>query len=456
MEKYQELENRIADAEAKQKEYEAEREKLLSQIGRQQVMGSSTGSAEQKCLSMFGVTNVKDLINVNTGLPRFKHVPLEYKGMVRQLKEDVDTTRMIQQVINGEKLDGADRPAALKGMLDGNYFAKNVLAPKLKAFGTGNVGAGAEWVPTLVSSQYIEEFELERKVAAKFRGINMPSSPFDVPVQTDVTIARRQPESCDPADNIASTNFGTDKITLDAEKLVEHMCLPEEMNEDSAPQILALARSEVVMAQERAFETAILNGDADGSHQDRDSTSATLAVSAWDGLRKLALANSANGSVVDFLGAATDLPKLRAMRTAMGKFGVNVMDLCWVVGPTVYNQMLALDEVTTVDNFGPGATILQGALAALDGIPIIISEYQREDLNATGVHDGVTTNLKTLSLVNHRRFMWGTRRPIRVRAVQDPTPPGDRWILASWWRGDFQGHAQGANEVSVVQGINVL
>jgi hypothetical protein len=38
----------------------------------------------------------------------------------------------------------------------------------------------------------------------------------------------------------------------------------------------------------------------------------------------------------------------------------------------------------------------------------------------------------------------------------DPTPPGDRWLLASWWRGDFKGHTQSASETSVVLGRNVL
>lgn len=449
------LEKRISAAETAQKNYESEREKLLLQNRNNNSQVRHMGSDEQKAMSAFRCTHVKDLINVNTADPRFQHVPMHYKGLVRQLKEDVDISRLIQQVVHGEAKD-TDRISKVKGMLTGNAYGREVLAPRLKAFGSTVVGAGDEWVPTLVSAQYIEEFELERKVSGRFKQVTMPSSPFDLPVQRNVTVARRQVESCDPADNVAAANFGTSKITLEAEKLVEHMCLPEELNEDSAPQILALARTEVVEAQERAVESAILNGDTAVTHQDADVTSASDARTAWDGLRKLAIANSANGSLIDFAAAAITLAKTRSMRAAMGKFGVAVSDLVWVTSPNTYLQMLALPEVTTVDQFGPQATILQGALAALDGIPIIISEFQREDLDANAVNTAPSDAFKTLTLVNHKRFIWGVRRPIRVRAVQDPTPPGDRWILASWWRGDFQGHAQSATEVSVVQGRNIL
>lgn len=446
------LEDRVAKAEEAARKSEEEKAAVIAANGRG-TAGSSANSDEQRALRYFGARDVKGLLQVNTGAKKFMHVPNELKHLVRQLKEDFDTSRLTQQICLGEAKDRGDVNSHVKGILDGTNFAREILAPKLKAFGTGSAGEGAEWVPTMVSSQFLEEFELDRQVLDQFKPVNMPSSPFDVPVQTDVTIARRQPESCDPADNIAATNFGTSKITLTAEKLVEYMCLPEELNEDSAPQILALCRQEVTEAQGRAWETGILNGDDSGTHMDSDVTGTVDARTAWKGLRKLALANSAT---VDFSAAAVTVTKLRAMRALMDKFGVSERNLTWMVSSKIYNQFLALPEVTTVEKFGPMATILRGSLAALDGIPIVISEFQRDDLSATGVYDGVTTNLSEVKLVNRSRFFWGVRRPIRVRATIDPTPPGDRWLLASWWRGDFQGFAQSATEASVVQGINVL
>lgn len=450
VEKIKELEARVEKAEKAAKAAEEDKARLIANGGLS--TGGSHTSDEQRALRYFGARSVKDLFGINTCDPKYKHVPVELKQLVRQLKEDLDVSRTIQQMFRGEQLDKGDVCAHVKGVLDGNYYGKHVLAPKLKAFGSTVAGAGDEWVPTIVSSQYIEEYELDRQVTDQFRQINMPSSPFDVPVQTDVTIARRQPESCDPADNIAPANYGTGKITLEASKLVEYMCLPEELNEDSAPQILALTRSEVTMAQARAWETAILNGDTTGPHMDVDVVAAEDARTTWKGLRKLALANSATKS---FAAAAVTTSGLRDMRAQMGKFGVRERELVWVVSSKIYQQMINLPEVTTVEKFGPMATILRGSLAALDGIPIVISEFARDDLNAVGVYDGVTTNLSTVLLVNRTRFMFGVRRPIRTRAQMDPTPPGDRWLMASWWRGDFKGHAQSVSEASVQLGIDI-
>lgn len=449
--KIKELEARVKNAEDAARKSEEDKAVLLASGGHK--TAGSSNSDEQRALRYFGARSVKDLLDTNTGHPKFKNVPAELKQLVVSLKEDFDISRLTQQIFHGEARDNGEQLAHVKGIVDGNHYARNVLAPKLKAFGSTVVGGGDEWVPTMVSSQFVEEFELDRQVVDQFKTINMPSSPFDVPIQTDVTIARKQIESCDPADNVPAANFGTSKLTLEAKKLVEYMCLPEELNEDSAVQILSLIRSEVTMAQARAWETAIINGDDTGPHMDTDVTAASDARKLWKGLRKLAIANSAT---VNFSGAAATVANLRAMRTLMGKFGVSERNLTWLVSSKIYNQFLSLPEVTTVEKFGPNATILRGSLAALDGIPIVISEYQRDDLAATGVNTAPGDVLSNVLLVNRSRFMWGVRRPIRVKAQMDAVPPGDRWLLASWWRGDFKGMPQSASETSVVLGRNVL
>lgn len=444
------IEDRIKQVEERIKERDEARFGMVAKGSTPYpIVGSRSNSDEAQCLRYFGVKNAKQLLEVNTGHPRFARVPEEYKFLVQELKRDIDISRLTQQIINGEPLDRNESPAYVKGILE-NSYGRNVLAPRLKAFDSTTPGAGDEWVPTAVSTQYIEEYELERKTAQQFRQINMPSDPYDLPVQTNVTKARIQAES----GTLTGANFGTASIRLDATKLTEFYPLPEELNEDSAPDILALCRSEVVEAEIRAVEAAILNGDDSVTHMDADTAAgaADLSEKAWKGLRKLALDNSATQ---DFLAAAVDLSGLRAMRTQMGKFGHNVRELVWIASMKVYNQMLSINEVTTVEKFGPQATILNGALAALDGIPIITSEYVRDDLDATGVNILPGDSTSVIHLVNHRRFYFGVRRPIRVKVTMDPTPPADRWLIAAWWRGDFAGHAQSASETSSVLGINI-
>jgi HK97 family phage major capsid protein len=453
------LEDRIASVEQRIKDKEKDSfNATVKGSNSMTPQGSRTTSDESRALMYFGVPSVKELLQVNVGAERFKAVPDEIKFLALELKRDFDICRMYQTISEGIRDEG-DKPAKVKGILDGSRYGREVLTPRLKAFGSTVGGAGDEWVPEGWSAQYIDEYQLERKVASQMKPINMPTDPYNLNTKGGSTIARKQAEG----GSLTGTNFTTGKIQFDAVKLSEFYPLTEELNEDSAPDILGLARSEVTEAQIRAVETAIINGDSDGTHQDYDSQSggADLAVKVWNGLIKLGMANSANGGNKDFSGAAVGETKLREMRTAMGKFGVNPRELMWLLSTKVYNEFLALSNVVTVDKMGPLATVLNGALAAFDGIPIVLSEYMRDDVSASGFNTMAGPNtFSRFALVNRSRWYWATRRPIRVKAVMDPTPPADQWLIASWWRGDFKGFTQGSlasgADVSVVVGYDVV
>lgn len=449
------LATRATAAETKVADLEKEKAKW---IGQAPIHGNRSNSDESQALSYYGVGHVKDLLGVNLGHPRFAHVPNHIKGAVKILKEDVDVARWIAQAFYGSPQDHVgrnekeDRVAKVKSLMK-SRFAKEVLLPKLKAFGSTVVGAGDEWVPTLISSQYVEEYELAHIVEGRLQSFPMPSNPWTLPVETDVTMARIATEG----GTMIGSNFGTTSIGFNAVKLSEFHVLPEELDEDSAVTFMPIARANVTKAQIRAYEYAMCNGDDDGTHIDSDvqAAAADHAGKAWKGWRRQAIANSANGGTVDFGGAAVTDANLRKMREKMKKFGVHESELMWVPSSMGYLQMLGTDNVVTVEKFGPNATILQGALSAYGGIPIVTSQFMRMDLNATGVYDGSTTTRTGILLVNHRRWYRAIRRPIRVKIQQD-MPQYDRWQLASYSRTDFKGHAQSANETSAVYGFNIL
>lgn len=422
------------------------------------VSGNRSDSLESRTLKYFGVDHPAKLLRINTEAPKFARVPEEHKHAVKQLKEAADVSRFIAQIFQGAPADrlggdheGVDYIARVKGLAESSY-AKSELVPRLKAFGSTVVGGGDEWVPTLISQNYIEEYQLDKVLESRFQSVNMPSNPYEQPVQSGLTKARIIAENT----AISGSNFTTSKLTFSATKLGEYNILPEELTEDSAPDVLGAARAAVLDAQIRAVESAILNGDNDGTHIDSDTQAAgaDVAEKAWKGLRRQALANSANGSTLDFGNAAITEANLRTLRGRMKKFGVNPSELLMIIGPVAYQQLLGLTSVATVDKFGPNAAILKGALSAYQAIPIVISEHMRENLSETGVYDGVTTNRAGIVLVNMRRWWVGIRRPIMVKAMAD-LPNQDRFLLASYQRKDFQGMAQGANEVSVAYGYNI-
>jgi HK97 family phage major capsid protein len=454
-ESYKALNERVEAAEAKAKESEDQLKSLMAGGGAPNVHTRMANSDEQKALSYFGVNHVKDIFEVDTGAPQYAWVPEHLKGMVKQLKNDLETARAISQMFYGDGWDkigsteAQDRVASCKNIGE-SYFFKNVLAPKLKAFGTGVVGGGAEWVPTVLSSTYISEMELGREFVGMLKQVNMPQSPYELPTN-GYTVARGGSEGVTATDS----SFSTGKLAFSAKKFQEYYIFPEELSEDSAPDIVALGRNELTQAHLRAFETALINGDADGTHQDADTQAgaADLAEKQLDGLRKIALAQ---GKTVNF-GAAVSDTKLREMRAAMGKFGVNPSDLVWVASAKGYLQMLGTNNVVTVDKMGPNATILKGQLGSYEGIPIVQSGFLRSDMDATGVNILPGDATTGMLLVHRPRLYWATRRPIRL-AIRPSRSADDRIEMASYSRVDFQLHSSdfATGESPVVYGINIV
>ncbi len=453
--KTKELDQRIKELENQV----SEKEKLIAEQKEKSLRMASVSSHiegdEKKAMRAFGCSHPSQLLKINTGDASFKHVPSFYKQIVRQLKSDVNNARFISQKFFGDKQDNlageSEQVSRCNSIMQSN-FAKNVLAPRLKAFGSTESGGGDEWVPTMIASQYIHEVELDFSVESKFKNFPMPSNPYNLPVQSGSTTAKIVAENAAGS----AVNFTTGAISLSATKFIEYYVLPEELNQDSAPQIFQLAQQELMLAQIRAIEDCILNGDNDGTHIDSDTQAgaSNLAAKAFKGLRREALANSGNGATTNFSGAAVTEANLSLMISRMKKLGVLPSQLCFFAGPQIYQQLRSLASVKTKEVFGDQATVLSGELAKIFGIPIVTSQFMREDLNASGVYDGTTTNKAGLILCNIDRFYVGTRSPIKMKIMEDLSNY-DRWLMASYQRKDFKGHTQSATEVAVSYGYNI-
>jgi hypothetical protein len=82
-----------------------------------------------------------------------------------------------------------------------------------------------------------------------------------------------------------------------------------------------------------------------------------------------------------------------------------------------------------------------------DLIPIIVSEWLREDTTAAGGVNGASGNTKaTMLLVNRKRFFCGLRRAIQVK-VENNRTAFDAWDMVSFSRRAFEGvlKADGSN-----------
>lgn len=447
----------LAQLKAAKAELEKYKSARLSAVNGSPVQQKSFAAIEQKACAEWGAKSLNELISVNTGARRFAAKSLDSKQAVKDFKEAVDLTIMM---------------ASRFGMQPQNTKVyQDLLVPSMKALGIGSGESGFEWIPTMVSDSYVEEYNLERKVAGLFTEIKMPSNPYVYPVLSNGAIATKLGEAT--AKTTPDTFSSQSTITFTAVKLSNQYALPEELQEDSAVDVMKVIRMELIQGQEKAMEIAILEGDTAGTHQHTNTQipglsgapSADSSERVFDGLRKRALASglaTAGGAVVDAGAQVLNEGHLSSGRKAMGKFGVNPSELALICGPKAYNEMLQLDDVRTLEQYGPQAPVLSGELAKYEGIPVIVSEYLREDTDATGVNGATGANNIKLSilLVNRKRWFTGLRRAIQVR-VENYRTQFDVWDLVSFSRRAFQGvlsasAANYASEKSVALIKNIL
>ncbi|MBU0650249.1 phage major capsid protein [Patescibacteria group bacterium] len=328
-----------------------------------------------------------------------------------------------------------------------------------KAMAAGTAGSGAEWIPTGFSADLIDRVRLELVVASIHDRISMPTNPFKSPIVSSDATGYLIPESAaDPESvtRIVSSAPGTRQVTFTAKKLAGRVIFSEEMSEDSIIPVLPMLRQNVITALATSQETATINGDTAGVHQDSDVTNTKDSRKAWDGYRKLALA----GAKIDFAGTISQA-KLRTVRKVLGKYGVTPSKLCWIVGIAGFTHLLNLNQASnsqdvliTPDKYGASiADRLPGEVGRIDNIPVIISEHVREDLNETGVYGGLVNTKTIILLANRPSFQYGDRRVITIKIAEDIQT--DQTILVATQRIDFEAVPNPATETIVGVGYNI-
>lgn len=319
-------------------------------------------------------------------------------------------------------------------------------------------GDGAEWVPTGVGAAMHERVRAVGKVAPLFSRVQMPSGLWKWPLEgADAQAYRVGEPTSDTATKVGASTPGTGGATFDAEILGARVLFSKSLDADSAVSILPFVQNKIIKAFVNAEEKAILDGDTDGTHQDSDTHAAgsTDARWAWDGLRKRALAN---GATVDASDGELTSARLGTVRAAMGRYGLAPEGLVIIAGPSSYYSLLGDSNVLTVDKYGPDATILHGEIGRVWGIPIVVSEHVRENLNASGVHDGITTSRTYGLVVSTSEWAMGMRQPLTLEVDDSLYRESYQRAAFGFSRQDFQNiNADGssAKDTGIVLNINI-
>lgn len=301
-----------------------------------------------------------------------------------------------------------------------------------KALDTATAAQGGDWVPTNFSNELFEFVQLQARVSGLFRTIVMPSNPYKLPIGLARINTYKQPEqTADTGQTKIPVGDGSNvgNSTLTAVGHAARVLTSAELDEDAIVPILPFLVKDIGQAIAEGREDFILNGDSAGTHEDTD-----IGAGSLDSRRRIALglrAASNDGGATYKLDMATfNLTNLRALRVKLGKYGVNPANCALITGPVGYSKLLGLSEVVTMQNFGNQATAVNGSLGNVDGMPVFVSGFVREDLNASNIYDGVTTTKTALYMVYRPGWVIGERRAANsVRVLTELYAESDQVAL---------------------------
>lgn len=331
-----------------------------------------------------------------------------------------------------------------KSIKDTKYYHNAVNSPEFKAM-YYNAGDGQEWVPTGFSAQVIELVDLALRVAALHPRFKMTKKIQELPGVTGHLKAWRATgvaAGSDAPSKFTASQRGTRKVVFTAELLTGRAVYEMDLEEDSIVSLLPQLKADMAYAIAAAIEWTIINGDTAGLRDKTDLHAGNCTATAsptklWDGYREIA---SDSNNQTDQGGTfATSGEAIRLAFAKMGKYGLNPNEGVIVSGVRGYLEaILAVTNVQTVDKYGAKAVIHTGEVARSYGRPIIVSEYQREDLSVSGVSGGATSvNVSTaMQMVWKRGFMLADRRNITMEAAK--IQGTDSFEVWGTWRGDFQ------------------
>jgi|GEM_PF-5829205 len=281
-----------------------------------------------------------------------------------------------------------------------------------KALYTTASGYGAEWVITGAIDDFYDQVRLASKVVNLFKDYPVSHNSNEIPIATgDMTWYLTAESDDDDDTGVTASTPGTGKVTLTAKKFMGRTWFSAEEDEDSIVPLIPQLKANMAITAAEALEDALINGDDSATHQDADVTSSSDVRKAWKGFRYQALAVAGLKKALTTLTPAAIL----SVKTAMQTYGVDPSKLAWILAPTTNDIVVAQTIGETKQGFGKYVTIANGGITAMFGAQAVTSGKMRENLNASGVYDGTTTDNTVLLLVRTDRHVLGSRRSLTIK-----------------------------------------
>ena len=290
------------------------------------------------------------------------------------------------------------------------------------AMDSTTAGQGDELVDTQEARALWDDVNLETAVAPLFNTVQMPSNPFQIPLQLGAV------NWYPGTENTAVTGSApaTARQTLTAHELVAEVPWSYDLDEDAVIAMMDELRRSLLRNAHEVIDDVILNGDTT-TQNNINADGATIAATTagtghflvgFDGLLHQPLVD--NTAMANDHSAAVSADMFNEIRGKLGKYGVRPSELAYITDVNTFIKSLSIDSFRTLDKFGPNATILTGQLGAVEGIPVIVSEQMRlADADGKVTSGGASNTKGRLLIVNRSQWRVGFKRELTIETVRD-------------------------------------
>tara|TARA_B100000424_G_scaffold268578_1_gene263634 strand:+ start:5950 stop:8946 length:2997 start_codon:yes stop_codon:yes gene_type:complete len=297
------------------------------------------------------------------------------------------------------------------------------------------------------SSNVYEEMEQQLVIAPMFDRLQVDAKTFRIPVakeDTDGDVAQFASGTfatgIADATNVPTTNQNTiGAVELTPHKFMATTHLAKDEEEDTVLPLMDFLRRAATRRLARAIDKGILRGTGALSGFTASPTNAITAGAGYASVIKgvATLADDISGLRTTTGGGndKADASDIASARAKMGKYGLQLGDhLVYVTSVEGYNELVSFSDFRTVDKFGPNATYLTGAVGAIYGIPIVISEFM-DNVGSTGNELGV--------LVYKPGFIIAERRGMEIESEYEPRQQVTAMYMST--RFDFKALSSNSN-----------
>ena len=292
-----------------------------------------------------------------------------------------------------------------------------------------NAGVGGDWIPDEFKTELYQTFQVPRGLRALLPSVQMERETLLIPKLSRGGRPYIKGVATDDLAKYQASTIETAQKTVRAKGLATLMNIDDAAGEDSAFAIIPALSKQIAQDLEDAFEDCMINGDTAATHQDdianwniRERWGASGLGGASDH-RRLFLgwraAAKDKSSEKDIGGTAMDFGEYMDAVSQMGELAVG-NKICVVSPEALIANFLQLDQVVTLEKFGPQATVLTGQLASLAGIPIVMSRFMGADLDgADGLYDNVNKTTTGFIIFNPDSWSQYVRRQITIESDKD-------------------------------------